>query len=534
MARAGILSKWVKFKPGGYDPFMQANGYRLDRAAGQKVIDFFEACLTHVRGPMKGKPFILEPWLAAIIGHLYGWRSKKTGQRRYRELLLMVPRKNAKSLVGGGVGITELFLGDPNTPECMIGSGDREQARQMFDTIKMMVAAEPELKKRLQPYKNIIKCPCNDGWLKCVSSEAYNLHGANLSCALIDETHVVSRDLVEVMQTSQGSRSEPLLVNLSTAGFDRHSILYEKYDYASKVRDGIINDPAFMAIIYEANPDDNWTDPKVWAKANPNLGKSINLDFLHRECERAQESPAFEATFKRLYLNIWTESESPWLQMARYDACVGDLPDLAGRACYGGLDLASTTDIASLSLCFQPLDDSEPYYILPFCWVPNDSIRDRSRRDKVPYDLWRNQGYIEATPGAVIDYNYILQKIDDLARLYDIQAICFDRWGASKIIQDLSAGGLTVIEMGQGYASMSPPTKELMKLILEKRIQFPKNPVMRWCASNVVVEQDAAGNVKMSKRRSIEKIDPMVAAVMALDGCLRDQARKISPSITWM
>ena len=248
MTRKNTSYSWVKFKPGGYDPFAQADGYHLDRKAGQKVIDFFGDCLTHVRGPMKGKPFVLEPWLAAIVGHLYGWKSKKTGLRRYRELLLLVPRKNAKSLLGAGIGITELFMGDPNTPEAMIGSGDREQARQMFDTIKLMVQAEPELKSRLQGFKNIIKCPGNDGWLKVVSSESYNLHGANLSCAMIDETHVVSRDLVEVMQTSQGSRSEPLLVNMSTAGFDKHSILYEKYTYARQgprwnhKRSGIFSD----------------------------------------------------------------------------------------------------------------------------------------------------------------------------------------------------------------------------------------------------------------------------------------------------
>jgi phage terminase large subunit-like protein len=409
--RKNISPDWLKYKPGGYDPFKQSEGYYLDIAAGQRVIDFFADCLCHVRGPLKGQPFILELWMQAIIGNLYGWKSKKTGLRRYKELLLLVPRKNAKSLLGAGIGIVELFMGDQNTPEIMIGSGDREQARQMFDTIKLMIQNEDELQKRLNVFKNMITCPANDGFLKVVSSESYNLHGANLSLGLIDETHVVKRDLVEVMQTSQASRQEPLIANLSTAGFDKHSILYEKYDYGLKVRDGIIQDPAFFPVIYEASKEEDWKSPDTWAKANPNLGKSINIDFLQRECERAQESPAFEATFKRLYLNIWTEAESPWLQMSRFDDCVNEIPDLTGRPCYGGLDLASTTDLAALVLCFPPIEENEPFYTLSFSWVPAESIRERSRRDKVPYNVWRDQGHIEATPGAVIDYNYILNVL---------------------------------------------------------------------------------------------------------------------------
>ena len=524
---------WTGKTTAGFDPYLMEKGYFLDIDAGQRVIDFFSSCLTHVRGPLKGKPFILEPWLQAIVGHLYGWKSE-TGKRRFKELLLLVPRKNAKSLVAAGLAVVEMFMGDPNTPECMIASGDREQARQTFDTIKLMVQHEPELRNRLQVFKNIIRCPKNDGFIKCVSSESYNLHGANLSLAIIDETHVVKRDLVETLQTSQGSRQEPLIVNLSTAGYDKHSILFEKRDYALKVKEGVIHDPAFFPVIYEADPESEWTDPATWTAANPNLGKSINLDFLERECERAQESPAFEATFKRLYLNIWTESESPWLQMAKYDACVGKLPDLTGRPCYGGLDLASTTDLSAFVLCFGPETDGEPFHIVPFAWVPGDSIRDRSRRDKVPYLAWKNQGFIEATPGAVIDYGYILNRVDQVAQQYDLRAILFDRWGSTKIIQDIEQQGLEVVQFGQGYKDMTPPTRELLKLILEKKVMFPDHPVLRWCASNAVVEQDAAGNMKISKKRSIEKVDLMVASVMALDGAIRNRQEKVNPSIAWM
>ncbi len=527
MAKKNSSNKpaWVDFKLGSapdyYDPFAQAEGYYLDIEVGQTAIDFIESCCCHVRGPLKGQPFILEPWLAAIVGHLYGWKSEATGLRRYRELLLLIPRKNAKSLLGAALSLVELFMGDPNTPEIMIGSGDREQARQMHDTIKLIIGLEDELRNRLNVFKNTIQCPGNDGWLKVVSSEAYNLHGANLSAGFVDETHVVKRDLVETMATSQGSREAPLFVNMSTAGYDRHSILFEKYSYAKKVRDGILEDPAFFPVIYEADPEDDWTDPATWAKANPNLGKSIFLEFLKRECDKAKASPAFEATFKRLYLNIWTEAESPWLQMAKYDSCVGDLPDLRGRSCYAGLDLSTTTDLSTLVLAFPPVDEIEPFYVLPFCWCPGDAIRERSDRDHVPYALWRDQGFIEATPGAAIDYGYIMNRIDQVAQDYDLKGVVFDRWGSTQIIREIDDKGVPVIQFGQGFKDMSPPTKELMKLILERGIMFPEHPVLRWCASNIVVELDAAGNVKMSKKRSIEKIDLMIAAVMGLDGAIR-------------
>jgi len=534
MAKRNSSAKptWVDFKlgsgPDHYDPFVQADGYHLDVKAGQRAVDFIEQCCTHVRGPLKGKSFILEPWLAAIVGHLYGWKSRSTGLRRYRELLLLIPRKNAKSLLGAALSLLELFMGDQNTPEIMIGSGDREQARQMFDTIKLMIQNEEELKSRLEVYKNIIRYPGNDGWLKVVSSEAYNLHGANLSAGFVDETHVVKRDLVETMATSQGARLEPLMVNLSTAGYDRHSILYEKYEFGKKVRDGIIDDPAFFPVIYEANPEDDLTDPATWEKANPNLGKSIFFDFLKRECEKAQQSPAFEATFKRLYLNIWTEAENPWLQMDRYDACVGELPDLRGRACYAGLDLSTTTDLSALVLVFMPLEEGEPYCVLPFCWVPGDRILERSRRDKVPYNTWRDQGFIEATPGPVINYDSIFNKVDEVAQDYELKGVVFDRWGSDQIIQKIEANDIEVIKFGQGFKDMSPPTKELSKLVLEGMMCFPDHPVLRWCASNVVVEEDPAGNIKMSKKKSIEKIDLMIAMVMALDGCIRNVVNDVT------
>ncbi|MBF0232498.1 MAG: terminase large subunit [Desulfamplus sp.] len=528
----GKLPEWATFKlgspPAQYDPFQQGEGFYLDVDAGSRAISFIETLCTHCRGPLKGQSFILEPFLKSIVGHLYGWRHEDTGLRRYRELLLLVPRKNAKTLLSAALGLLELVMGDPNSPEIIVASGTRDQARNLHESCKMMIANEPEFQKRLKVFKNDIKNPSNDGILRVVSSEAFALHGQNVSCAIVDETHVCDREMVETLGTSQGARLEPLMMNLSTAGSDRHTILWEKREYAVKVRDNVIDDPAFLPVLYEAPQDADWTDPAVWALANPNLGRSIFPDFLKRECSRAMESPAFESTFRRLYLNQWTESDNPWLSMGRFDECLTDaMPDLTGRPCYGGLDLSSTQDLSAFVCVFPPQSEGEPFYVMPWAWVPGDTILERSNRDKVPYQAWESQGYIERTPGRVIDYAYILNRIQRCAADYDLRGVCFDRWGSAKLVQQLDEAGITMIEFGQGFKSMSPPTKELMKLILEQKITFPDNPVLRWCCSNMVLDEDPAGNLKPNKGKSIEKIDVMVALIMALDAGIRNTNQNV-------
>ncbi len=533
-----LIDKWPDFKPGDYDPFAHGKGFYLNKDVGNRAIGFFHDCLSHCIGPLKGQPFILELWQQAIIGHLFGWLSIEDDRRRYRECLIYIPRKNGKSLLGAGIALHELYRGDKNTPQIVCCAADRDQARELFDVSKMMVLQEEELKIRSEVYKNTIKYPLIDGHFKVISSEASTKHGGNLSCFVADELHALrgesGRDLVDVLQTSTGARTEPLMMLLTTASFDKFSVCAEKLAYAERVRDGKGNDNRFFPVIYKLADGSDWTDPEVWKSCNPNLDVSISSEYLARECERAKETPIYENTFRRLHLNQWTEQESRFLQMAKYEACVGKLPDLTGRACYAGLDLASTTDLSAFVLCFLPETEDEPYYIVPYCWCPADSIKERSQRDRVPYLLWKNQGFIEATPGAVINYDFILSRVDQVAQKYDLRAILFDRWGSTKIIQEIENQGMEVISFGQGYKSMSPPTKELIKLILEKKIIFPDHPVLWWCFSNIVMETDPADNIKISKKRSPEKVDLAVASVMALDGAVRNAAEKVEPSIMWM
>lgn len=321
--------------------------------------------------------------------------------------------------------------------------------------------------------------------------------------------------------TSTGARRQPLIIHITTADFDRESICNEKYDYACKVRDGVVDDPAFLPVIYEAGLDEDWTSPKVWKRVNPNLGVSLSVDYLQRECRKAQDTPSYENTFKRLHLNIRTQQDVRWLTLEAWDACDGSPIDesaLARRQCWAGLDLSTTTDISALVLVF--LEDDGTVILVPKFWIPAEGAEKRERRDRVPYVTWARQGLVEMTPGNVIDYDRIKAYIDSLHETYDVHEIAIDRWNATQITTQLQCEGHEVIAFGQGYRDMSAPTKEFEKLVISGKLRHGGNPVLRWMVSHVSVETDAARNLKPSKKKSTERIDGIVAAIMALGRAL--------------
>lgn len=520
MGKTDFSSDWVDFKPGypvPFDPYRGAERYRLDVDAGQKAIDFFPSCLCHVKGEKALQPLELELWQRCIIGHLFGWKSKVTGLRRFREAFIEIPRKNGKTIIGAGLALYFLFSQPERGQEIYCCASDRSQARLLFDVSKSMILKDEDMRKRAEVLRHEIRYPARDSVFRVISSEASSKHGYSSSLVVLDELHVIADpELVHVLQTSTGSRREPLIVSLTTAGFDKFTICHEKYDYSRKVRDRVIQDRAFFPVIYEAEDGADWTDPGVWEKVNPNLGQSISMEYLTREAERAKESPAYEAVFKRLHLNVWTEAESPFISLGDWDKCQGPVPDLRGRRCYGGLDLSSTQDLTAFSLCFPP-EGEEPFYLLSWSWIPEEAMRSQRKR---PYLEWVNQGYLYKIPGAVVDYGFVIEKILQLKAEYDITGVLFDRWGAEHVRQALESEGVEMVQHGQGYKDQSPPTKEFLKLILSGKIQHDGNPVLRWCISNLVIETDPAGNIKPSRRRSTEKIDLAVSSIMALQGCL--------------
>ncbi len=511
--------------------------YWFDKAEADRVVKIFREHLKHVKGPLAGKAFVPDEWQEReIIRPLFGWKRLADNTRRYRRAYIEIPRKNGKSTLGAGLAIIGLTDKEQGS-EVYSAAADRDQAAIIFDVAKSMVEADPELSGIIRVFRRSMTYEKKGSSYKVLSADAPTKHGLNASMILFDELHAQpNRELWDVLTTSTGARQEPLVIAITTAGYDRHSICWEQHDYAVKVRDGIIPDDSFLPVIYSVPDDADWTNPKVWAKANPGLGKSITLEYLENEAKRAQEVPAYQNTFRRLHLNQWTEQATRWLDVAVWDRNKGEpfTPEsLRGRECFGGLDLASTTDIAALPLLFPPAEANERWKILWHFWVPEDGIEKRAKMDRVPYDVWRGQGFIRATEGEITDYDVIRRDVGELGKSYNIREIAFDRWNATQLVTQLTGDGFSMVDFGQGFASMAAPTKELLTLLIGDTLAHGGNPVARWMASNVTVKSDPAGNVKPDKGKSTERIDGIVALIMALGRAIVQPAYH-EPSISFL
>lgn len=475
---------------------------------------FFERCLTHHKGEMAGKPFCLAGWqYKRIIQPLFGTRAKD-GLRQYRTCYIEVPRKNGKSTLAAGIALYLLFADSEPGAEVVSAAADREQARIVFDLAVQMVQASPILRERCTIYRTHIETKAG-GRYKAISSEAYTKHGLNLSGIIFDEVHAQpDRELWEVLATSTGARRQPLTFAITTAGFDRNSLCYDLHKYSHSLLDGTAEDPTFLPVIFAAEQEDDWTAEATWKKANPGYGISIKPEYFRNAITEAKANPSKEQSFRRLHLCQWTESSTRWLGMDRWDACQAEeWPDLDGATCYAALDLSATLDLTSLALAF-PVDDL--VYLITYSWAPRGALRERERRNRAKIEPWAAKGHVEITDGDVIDYERIIAQVLELGQRYRIAEIAIDRWNAAATAQALQSHGFEVIAFGQGYASMSPAAKEFEALVMAKKLAHDGNPVLRWSIGNVVIETDAAGNIKPSKARSSEKIDVAVASIMAV------------------
>jgi phage terminase large subunit-like protein len=494
-----------------------ARGLRFDLAAARHALDFF-GFLRHSKGEWAGETFTLAPWQMFVVGCLFGWR-REDGLRRFRTAYCAVPRKNGKSTISAGIGLYLLVADDEQGAEVYSAATTRDQARIVFDEAKRMVAASPALRRRVEPLINNLHVAASASRFMPLSSDSSTMDGLNVHGAIIDELHAhKTRGVVDVLDTATGARRQPLLFEITTAGYDRHSICFEHHDYSSKVLEGVLQDDSWFAFIAAADEGDDWTDPEVWRKANPNFGISVKQDDLARKAEKAIALPGAQNAFRRMHLNEWTEQAERWIDMAAWDACDAPVdPDwLRGRPCYGGLDLSTTTDVSALAWVFPPHDGDDRWRVLSRYFVPEDNLRKRAERDRVPYDLWAAQGFIEATSGNVVDYGAIEQRIRADSLLFQVREIAYDPWNATHIALRLQDEGATMVEFRQGFRSMSAPTRELEKLIVSRKLAHGANPVTRWMAANVAVAQDPAGNLKPAKDKSTERIDGIIAIIMAL------------------
>tara|TARA_R100000734_G_C3313080_1_gene104314 strand:- start:249 stop:1802 length:1554 start_codon:yes stop_codon:yes gene_type:complete len=492
--------------------------YYFDKTSAHRAVAFIEKHIQHCKGELAGKPFLLEKWQKEkIIEPLFGWK-REDGTRKYRTAYIEIPRKNGKSSLCAAIALYMLYADGELGAEVISAAADRSQAGIVFEIAKAMVLGNKELSKRGKVFRNSVTLEHKNSYYKAISADANTKHGFNCSAIIFDELHAQkTRELFDVLTTSTGARRQPLTICITTAGYDKESICYEVHTYAQQVLSGAIKDESFLPVIFAAGKDDDWTKKSTWKKANPAYGSIIKDEYFAQQFNKANQIASYENTFKRLHLNIWTTNESKWINDEVWNDCnLGEInvEDFKGRDCFGGLDLASTRDLTALTLVF-PNDDGT-FEVLPFFFVPESKVYEKKDSDGVDYLAWVNKGFMYMTEGNVVDYNFIQEKIYEICEMFNVVGIGFDRWNSSQLVINLTEEGVKMNPIGQGFASMSAPCKELEKLVYGKQINHGNHPVLNWNASNVQIQADAAGNIKFSKAKSKSKIDGMVALVMAL------------------
>lgn len=507
-------------------PFMLPTSH-YDKAKADRAVTFINN-LSHTKGKWAGKRFDLLPWQEQIVRDLFGI-VKEDGNRQFLTAYIEIPKKNGKSELAAAIALYLLYADNEASAEVYGAACDRNQASIVFDVAKQMVQMSRPLEKRskiMGATKRIVNYS-NAGFYQVLSAETGTKHGLNVSGLVFDEIHAQpNRHLYDVLTKGSGdAREQPLFFIITTAGTDRNSICYELHTKALDILNGRKKDTSFYPVVYGLSDEDDWNDEENWRRANPSLGHTIGIDRVREAYQQALDNPAEENVFKQLRLNMWTSSSVAWIPEHVY--AKGNDPiqyeSLKGRSCYAGLDLSSTSDITAFVLVFPPRFEEENYIVLPYFWLPEDTLELRCRRDHVLYDVWERHGYIKTTEGNVVHYGFIEKFIEDLSEIYHIKEIAYDRWNATQMVQNLEGMGLTMVPFGQGYKDMSPPSKELYKLMMEGKIQHGGHPVLKWMGQNVVMRQDPAGNIKPDKEKSVEKIDGIVALIMGLDRCIRHQ-----------
>lgn len=501
-------------------------GLVFDRRAAQHVIDFFPEFLTHTSGSLDGQPFVLEPFQQAKLWILYGWLWADTGFRRFKFAYNEIGRGNCKSTEASGLCLYELLAFGEAGAHVYSAATDKETARIVFDTARIMLDRSPYLREQVTCVNDSIFMPGSAAKFEPVAASAELLLGLRPSFICFDELHESpNAKLWEVFESAMGKRDSPMLYACTNSGYDRHSICWRKREYSVNVLTGIFEDDTWFAWICGLDEDDDWEDERNWVKPNPGLGVMIKLKELREAAAKAKNDPASRNSFLRFRMSVWTESDVVWMprEVWERNADVVDMEALIGRACIGGLDLATTTDISAFVLLFPPTEADDKWRLLPRFYLPAESLTNRVKRDRVPYDLWERQGLFTMTVGHITDYAVIREDVRQLGEMFQITEIVFDRYNSNDLVKNLEDDGFEMTKWGQGDISMHAPTKRFMELAQTGSLAHGGNPVLRWMASNVVVHIGPTGLEKPDRSRSREKIDGIVASIMALGrGMLTD------------
>lgn len=509
--------------------------------AVDRVVAVFRR-LRHVKGRWAGRPLEPDPWqLFHLIAPVFGWHAPGEDDpdrlvRIVREAWWELPRKQGKTTLASGVSLYLLTADREPGAEVYAAAVDRDQARLVFDPAKKMAERSPAISRRVEVLRDVILAPATNSTYRVLSSDVPTKQGLNVHGLIGDEIHAhPDRGLLDVLLTGTGSREQPLAVLITTADDGKPGTIYdEKHTYVEQLARLVLVDPSTYGVIFAAPEDADPFDPATWERANPGLGTTISRGYLEREARKAKASPAYLAVFCRYHLNQRKRVTGRGLTLAAWDRSAGlvDELKLAGRRCWGGLDLASESDLASYALTFP--DDADPrgYDVLFRAFAPEAVLTELDARTAGQASVWAREGLLTLTAGNVIDYAAIKAQLGRDAERYDIVDVGYDRWGATQLATELTEAGLELVRISQGFAGMGPPTREWLRLVLDTgedeqpapRYRHGGNPLVRWCVDSLALASDPAGNLKPDKRKSRDRIDPVVAAIMSLDRALRGAA----------
>lgn len=472
--------------------------------------------LRHSKGAIAGEPFTLLPWQTDVLSELFG-RLNPDGSRLRRVGYIEVPKKNGKSTLLAGVALYLLVADAEPGAEIYGAAADREQASIIYREAAAMVRASPSLSRHCEVIdsRKTILVRSTNSFYRVLSADAFRSEGLNIHGLLFDELHAQrDRRLWDALRYGGAARKQPLILSITTAGYDRKSICWEQHQYAERVIADPTLDPTFFGAIYAADPDDDPQKPKTWKKANPSLGDTITEESFAADAREAVNSPTKLNSFLRYRLNVWTQQETRFFKPSAWAKCNAEPADLTGRQCYLGLDLSTTTDLSAAVIVSQ--DDDGVLDVLPSFWCPAEAIEQRSLRDKVDYIQWARDGLIKATDGSAIDYETIKADILELCDRYKVSQIGVDPWNSTMLAQSLAAEGCDIVNVRQGYGSLSEPTKRLEAAVLDGKLRHGGHAILDWCAANTAVQADHQGNIKPSKAKSTERIDGIAALVTAM------------------
>jgi phage terminase large subunit-like protein len=480
------------------------------------------AGLKHTQGPLAGKRFDLSVDQDWLIREAFGWK-RPDGLRLFRIIFVEMGRGNGKSQLGAGVA-GKLLLGDNEIdPEIVGVAATRPMARKYcFNRLKAMIAAQPQISAKVDMYRHEIRRKEGNGVYEATSADVTSAWGGAPHGIVFDEVHAQpNRELWDALETSMGKRAQPMMWGFTTAGWDKTSLCFELHEHTRQLAESSIEDVEFLGVIWAADEDEDWTDPDVWRKANPMMGLAFEEAFIASKCAKALSTPAFQNTFRTMYLSQWVGQEVRYLDMMAWDKCNGEMAAPTKREAYGGLDLSSTTDLSAFVTVSRDPQNPDIVDVYLKLYAPAEGLHERERRDRMPYGVWVREGILTLTPGPVIDQDYIKRDILAAKEVWKLRDVSYDRWNASKLVKELENEGVIMAQMGQGYAGMSAATKELLKLVTETKLRHGGNPALRAQANATMAVTDAAENIKPDKSKSSARIDGVVGTIMALDGLTR-------------